>query len=489
MQSCEVLVAFGGDVILARRQHIMLSDILRGRRKFDLPSFENSDLRIVNLECVISGIGERGVDKNEGGPYYFRARPEMIEILEGLAVDAVTTANNHVGDYGPQALLDQARWLDAAGVAHAGSGREREAAFSPRFLSRNGLRIALFSVDATQKEFAASETKPGTAFLAIKDAESWFEEFQPRIEKAREIADVVLVSPHWGPNLKKVPGPRQIAAGHALIDAGADAILGTSAHVLQAIEVYKGRPILHDAGNFICDFSDGHSEGAIFRLRLSKHGVMAVEMIPLQVAAGDTRELTGSEAEEAARSFADLCHDLGTDIEIEADGRARVTLNPSPITAPSYHRGRKISDHTVQSVPECARLTAIDFGPLTLLGIAPLPADIRRRQMLWVETFWTSSQKINKRLFFELRAVPMLKSNDMPAWGKNMWHEPCDWMLPTTEWEPGVIYREHFGLRPPPIRRMQNGDMELEIRVKSMTEVLRSFRTGRRTSLALPEPS
>ena len=122
VQSRRAVLAFGGDVTLARRQHVFLTEIQKGNKQFDLPAFMGADLRLVNLECVISSRGEQGRDKGEGGPHYFRARPEMVTVLQNMSVDIVATANNHSGDYGADALLDQARWLEAAGIAHAGSG-------------------------------------------------------------------------------------------------------------------------------------------------------------------------------------------------------------------------------------------------------------------------------------------------------------------------------------------------------------------------------
>ena len=65
----------------------------------------------------------------------------------------------------------------------------------------------------------------------------------PRIAAARELAHVVLVAVHWGDNYVEEPAKQQkIRLGHALIRSGADAILGSSAHVLQGIEIYRGRP-------------------------------------------------------------------------------------------------------------------------------------------------------------------------------------------------------------------------------------------------------
>src|SRR5690606_6701889 len=124
------VIVWGGDVNLGRRQHYRTAE-LGPENILRIPALQAADLRIVNLECVIATQGEQGVRKGEDGPYYYRARPEMLRVLAATGVDMVATANNHSGDYGPQALMEQGRWLDALGIAHAGGGAHREAAFSP----------------------------------------------------------------------------------------------------------------------------------------------------------------------------------------------------------------------------------------------------------------------------------------------------------------------------------------------------------------------
>src|SRR5690606_34650243 len=118
--SGQAVIAWGGDVNLGRRLHYCAAS---GQGPvLDVPALREADLAIVNLECVVSRIGRLGIRKGEAGPYYFRARPEMLGVLREAGVDVVTTANNHSGDYGPEALMDQERWLAAAGIGAAGAG-------------------------------------------------------------------------------------------------------------------------------------------------------------------------------------------------------------------------------------------------------------------------------------------------------------------------------------------------------------------------------
>lgn len=111
------------------------------------------------------------------------------------------------------------------------------------------LKAAIFSVDATQHRFAATEDTAGSAYLSLSNPQAWLDMLAPRINDARKQAHVVLVAVHWGDNLRAEPSVDEVAVGHAIIEAGADAVLGASAHLLQAVEIYNGRPIIHDAGD------------------------------------------------------------------------------------------------------------------------------------------------------------------------------------------------------------------------------------------------
>src|SRR5690606_1937309 len=237
------VVVWGGDVNLGRRQHYRTAE-LGSSNVLRIPALKEAELSIVNLECVVATQGEQGINRGEGGPYYYRARPEMLQVLIDADIDVVTTANNHSGDYGPSALQEQSAWLDAIGIGHTGAGAQREIAFTPVLRRAGDLNVAVFSIDATQHRYAANEATPGTAYLPLSDAAAWEAELAPRIAAIRERAHIVLIAVHWGDNLARIPSAAQIAVGHSLIDAGADAVLGASAHVLQGIEIYRDRPII-----------------------------------------------------------------------------------------------------------------------------------------------------------------------------------------------------------------------------------------------------
>ncbi|XAH24538.1 CapA family protein [Xylophilus sp. GW821-FHT01B05] len=480
-------VVWGGDVNLGRRLHFRLRELGGARQMLGhLAVLREADMRIVNLECVVATEGEQGADKGEGGPYYYRARPEMLAVLTEAAIDVVTTANNHSGDYGPQALMEQRTLLAAAGIAQAGSGSSWDEACAPVVRVAAGVRVAVFSLDATQPQFAADQDHAGTAWLAPEDPAAWHKALAPRIAAARRQAHVVLVAVHWGANLAAAPNAQTVALGHAIIDAGADAVLGASAHVLQGIEIYRSRPILYDAGDLLFDaVRTGLADGGVFTLELTPQGVENVIFTPIGVGYGFSQSLDGERARDAASDFAGKCLALGTVVSLLPGGRCAValtpparpvpiTVGPAPVCIPPMALRRAALQpppcRTVRAqwqaaeVPEDARITPVQVGPLRLLGLRCSPEQLKRREMLWIESFWSSDTALPQDLRLQFRAIPA-RSRSMPAWGEGMDHDPCDWMWPTSRWEPGVVYRDRYGLRPPPASRLESDVLRLEVRV------------------------
>lgn len=493
-------VVWGGDVNLGRRQHYRTAEI-GVDKTLNIPALAAADLSIVNLECVVSTKGEQGINKGEGGPYYYRARPEMLNVLIAVGVDVVATANNHSGDYGPEALLEQMDLLDAVGIAHSGTGVNKEAAFRPVITRAGELNVAIFSLDATQHRFAATESQPGTAYLPLKEPALWAETMAPKIAEARKQAHVVLVAVHWGENQAPDPSQQEMEAGRALIDAGADAVMGASAHLLQGIEVYKNRPIIYDAGDLLFDaVRRTFKDTGVFQLHLNSNGVEKVTFIPVGGGFGYSVQLEGDAAASVAGRYAKKCLPLGVELSVNAMGWAELTLEPpsrnSPEATPAPVAAKQqikptVGEKTaharwvVNEVPEDARIEPLSVGPLKLLGIRVNPRRFTRRQMLWVESFWTTDEVLSDdfRIDFCLESA---SSARMAPWGKDMDHDPCDWMVPTSKWTVGVVYRDYYGLRPPYLKDWVNGVMKMGVRLRSEDRMSELVGLGVEIDLRVP---
>lgn len=470
------VIFFGGDVNLGRRTNWTPHEKPFG----DLQIMREADLRIINLECVVAAQGSQGINKGEGGPYYYHARPEQINLLTEAKIDVALTANNHAMDYYGEALFEQNNYLDRAGILHLGTGKNFDEASRPLFIKVNKLVIALFNVDATMKPFAATKNATGTFYLPPDRPDLWEKFFTEKIANARRFADVVIVAPHWGPNGVEEPTEPVKILGKLLIDCGADVVLGCHAHLLQGVENYKERPIIYDTGDFLFDATE--RRGGAFSIVISERGVEQVFFAPLSIGHCKISPANAEQSDRIGTKFIELCRKLNTKATVINGGFVELKFNPpkrakrdlEPVELSSSRRdGEKIQpmtdplpQWTPAQVPDDARIEPKKFGALKLVGCR-IPSEcllMKKRQMLYIETWWTIDEPLEKDLKIRLLGVPAIK-DAMPNFGAGMEHQGCDWLWPTNRWKQGVIYYERFGLRPPSIRDIVNVDIRPYISV------------------------
>jgi poly-gamma-glutamate synthesis protein (capsule biosynthesis protein) len=223
-----------------------------------------SDLTIGNFESALGNTGHA-----ENKPYVFRAKARVLPWVKKY-FHAISLANNHTGDYGPEGLSQAIDWMDAMGLAHFGAGKEIRAAHEPFVFDVKGKRIAVLGYDLfLPRSFEALDDRAGTA---------WGEReyISADIRRAKEFyhADVVMIYPHWGWEGEKTASGAQVELAHWMIDQGADAVVGGHPHVTQNIEVYKGKPIFYSLGNFVFDgFHDPDTTtGWVLKLTLQVDG-------------------------------------------------------------------------------------------------------------------------------------------------------------------------------------------------------------------------
>lgn len=268
-----------------------------------------ADLVVLNLECCISDRG-RPWDA-PGKPFFFRAPPRAVELLALLGTDCVTLANNHALDYGVEALADTLNLLAAAGIATVGAGTDLEQARRPTILTTGELRVAVLGVTDHPPDFAAGPDRPGVAFADLgRRVPDWLLE---RIRAAD--AEVVLVTPHWGPNMTSEPVGHVRRAAAALVDAGATLVAGHSAHVPHGV---AGR-VLYDLGDFLDDYRVDprlrNDLGLLFLVTLDARGPLRLEALPLKLEYCHTRLATGEDAAWMRRRFRSACAALDTSVE------------------------------------------------------------------------------------------------------------------------------------------------------------------------------
>ncbi len=258
-----VRVAWVGDVMLADGPGRLIG---RGGDPFKpfAKLLDSADLRVANLECVIA----KGGKEIPGKPWTFRAKPSVLPLLK-RHVDAVSLANNHSGDYGRSAFVEMLGRLEAAGLPYFGGGRDLRQAHRPLIIERKGIKIALLGYD----EFMPRSFEAGDDYAGV----AWSEDQQVvwDIRQARLQADLVIPFMHWGQEHESTANARQRQLARLMIDAGADAVVGTHPHVVQDTETYKGKPIVYSLGNFVFDGFDNpdNNTGAVLWMDVTRQGV------------------------------------------------------------------------------------------------------------------------------------------------------------------------------------------------------------------------
>jgi poly-gamma-glutamate capsule biosynthesis protein CapA/YwtB (metallophosphatase superfamily) len=237
--------------------------------------FRRDDLTIINHECPSTDIAQP-IPKT----FNFRCDPDALPAARRAGVDVANLANNHAYDQGPEGLLDSIRNMRAAGISPVGAGRTERAAERPALFEIGGWKVAVLGFGEVLDPLGqtAGPDKPGTATghsLPLK---------LRAIKAADRISDVVIVIIHWGVELDTAPEPYQVREGHAMIDAGADVIVGHHAHRLQPMSVYRGRPIFWGLGNFVWPaFSVEGSTTAVAEVRLTPDGRFHGRFLPARI--------------------------------------------------------------------------------------------------------------------------------------------------------------------------------------------------------------
>jgi poly-gamma-glutamate capsule biosynthesis protein CapA/YwtB (metallophosphatase superfamily) len=314
-----IVLGLVGDVMLGRGVDEALKDYRRSEKLWGdtLSVLEAADLRVINLECAITT--HENPWSRTPKTFHFRADPSRaVRVLRAARIDACSLANNHTLDFEEEGLLDTLEYLDGAGIRHAGAGRDLEEAARPAILGGpDPEKVALLAFTDNEPAFAAGVGRPGTNYLPTSLEPEVLDRVEAAIAGAREAgADTILFSNHWGPNM--VERPRDIFRRFArsVVDRGADVYYGHSAHVFQGVEVYRGKPILYDTGDFIDDYAVNdrlrNDRSFVFLVSVEGGEFRRLELFPVVLSFAHTRLATGGERREILRRMERLSDELGT---------------------------------------------------------------------------------------------------------------------------------------------------------------------------------
>lgn len=333
MEEKELSLAIIGDIYVQRDDPIsafsFTGEVLR-----------KADIAFGNQEVALSNKGAPIIP----GRLCIRSDPRMVDALLSAGIDIVGLANNHSMDFGPEAIMQTIEILDKAGIAHVGAGINDEEAHRPVILDRNGTKFAFLSYSSVfiPEFFPAQKNRPGIAVVRMNTAyqphrrvfeqpgspalaivepeERDFLRMQQNIYDAKKLADFLTVSWHWGISEgygKVVEYQREM--GKAAIDAGADIVVGHHPHMLQGIEIYKGKAIFYSLGNFVFDFPLEHSgrETIIIICRIINKKIYRINLVPAWINdQGETILLDIENGKSVIEHMKRLSSAYGTSIQI-----------------------------------------------------------------------------------------------------------------------------------------------------------------------------
>ncbi len=310
-----------GDVMLGRtvneRQRRRPVDAVWGDL---LERLRSLDGLIINLECCLTSGGSPW-DRTYR-PFHFRADPDWeVSALQRAGVDICALANNHILDFGEEALRDTVTHLETADIAYTGAGRTLDEALEPAVVSLDGFRVVVSFTDNTP-EYAASETDPGTAYVQMtkKNDETWTL-VDTALDRARSRQpDLLVASLHWGPNMVEEPSEGVQVFGRWLVENGVDVIHGHSAHVFQGIEIYTGQPILYDTGDFVDDYAIDdrlrNDRSFLFRATISGGKTLReLRLFPTEISNCSVQEASQTASEWSHERMRTLSAPFGTMFE------------------------------------------------------------------------------------------------------------------------------------------------------------------------------
>ncbi len=234
----------------------------------------SADITFGNLEGPIS---ERGT--NQGSVYSFRDDPKTVDALTYAGFDVMSLANNHILDWGNVALQDTLELLHDRGIQTIGAGRNDAEANAAAIVKLGNAKIAFLGYTKTYPKTLKATPRSG----GISD----FDEGRIKkvIEEAKRLADIVVVSFHWGVEYRKRSTLEQQNLAHSMIDWGADIIVGHHPHVVEEVERYKNGWIAYSLGNFVFDqdFSRETMESIALKATIKNKKIVDIVSIPINI--------------------------------------------------------------------------------------------------------------------------------------------------------------------------------------------------------------
>ncbi len=263
------------DIILGRgvnNKMVEYNDYLYPFRKVR-DEFMSADWRVANLECTITDLVPPPADPDT---FTFITAKRAVDGLVYAGIQTVSLANNHSDNGGVESFVDMIHTLHQHNITTCGGGNNLAEARQPAIQAVKGTRVALLGYNEIPPGGPyADANSPGIVPVDLTT-------LPQDIAAARKRADLVIPFFHWGIEYTKDPTTTQQQAAHLAIDSGADMVLGSHPHWVQAIESYKGRLIIYCLGNFIFDqdWSRQTLEGCMLHLYWRGATLASIRFVP-----------------------------------------------------------------------------------------------------------------------------------------------------------------------------------------------------------------
>lgn len=279
-----VTIIATGDVLTARTVNHKMVTSGNFRWPFEKTAdvLASADLTLINLETTILKDCKATIVGMS-----FCGDPRAVEGLLYAGVDLATLGNNHTGNFGESGIVETKQILTDSGITPVID--------EPTYKTVNDTRFAFLSYN----DVGASE--PGVPWADRDD-------IAQAITSARQQADIVVVSYHWGDEYVTLPNTRQRELAYYTIDQGADLIIGNHPHWIQPVELYKGKLISYAHGNFVFDqeWSKETKLGVVGRYIFYGKKLIDVEFLPVKIVDfGQPYFLGGPEPQNIIKSMHD----------------------------------------------------------------------------------------------------------------------------------------------------------------------------------------
>lgn len=324
-------------------------------------TLSRADLVYGNLEGLL--VKSKGPDQDipdKSG--WQHIGPEAIAALKAGNIQVVGVANNVA--YGPADIVKSLAVLDANGIQHTGAGANLEAAHQPAIVERKGVKIGFLQYTAKwyrEDQQIATATSPGVARIKSIDGKTIdpadLDRLREDIRRLRPLVDIVIVSSHnrdglgrtidsaapenagpvnpatlvapiaLGPQFSQAE-PYETELAHAAIDAGADIVYGHGSHVLQGVEIYKGKLVMYCLGNFATDWirMRPNKDGMVARVVIDKKKVARVSVVPVTRDAENNNVLMLDPSTGDGAKLLQKVTDLSPGTSLKLDGREAILV-------------------------------------------------------------------------------------------------------------------------------------------------------------------